>query len=78
MQYHVKHYTFDEVEMEKTLFSSYIEDDCWAFVRNHLTCNNAAVRDNAKYYVVMDSLKRVYSPSMDVVLLKKFNNMKAA
>jgi len=62
----------DDVETEITLYRSYYQIDCWSFVRNHLTCPNPKVKSQAKKYVVMDSQRRCYDPSMDVVLLRKY------
>lgn len=75
MYYYVKHYTFDAVETEKILLKSMCENVCWDFIRNHLTCSDPKIRKNANQYVVMDSLNRLYDPSMDIVYLKKFNGI---
>lgn len=71
MMYEVKFFEFSAVEMEQTLFRSNSEEDCWAFVRNHLTCGVPSIKEKAKRYVVMDSLRRCYDPSYDVYILKK-------
>jgi hypothetical protein len=74
----VKHFEFENNStMEKTLFTSNSESDCWAFVRNHLTCGISTIRKNAMNYVVMDSLGRCYDESMDIIALKKFERIAA-
>lgn len=71
--FEVKLFDFaDEIEVEFTLFRSHYEVDCWSFVRNHLTCANPKVKHQAKKYIVMDSQRRCYDPSMDVVFLRKY------
>jgi len=70
--YEVKFFDFEDgVEIEMTLYRSYYQIDCWAFVRSHLTCSNSKVKSQAKKYVVMDSQRRCYDPSIDVLLLRK-------
>lgn len=71
MEYSVKYYDFNKIEMEQTLYKSAYEADCWSFVRNHLTCGVRSIREKAKKYVIMDSLGRCYDPSYDVLILKK-------
>jgi hypothetical protein len=72
--YEVKYFEFEDpcTETELTLFRSAYQVDCWAFVRNHLTCHNPIIKKRAKFYVVMDSQRQCLDPSMDVILLRKF------
>lgn len=69
--YEVKFYDFGMVEVEQVLFRSYSEDECWDFVRNHLTCGVPSIRLKAKKYVVMNALGRVCDPPMTIVYLKR-------
>lgn len=71
MMYAVKSFEIGPVECEKTLFKSAVETDCWDFIRNHLTCGDKKTRDKARFYVVMDSIRRCYDPSYDIYILKK-------
>lgn len=72
----VKFYEFDKVQMEQILFRSYFEDQCWNFIRNHLTCSIPSIQLKALNYIVMDNLNRTYDPPIQIILLSK--NLKAA
>ena len=72
--YEVKYFEMEDpyTETEHTLFRSAFQIDCWAFVRNHLTCSDPIIKKRAKHYIVMDSQRRCMDPSTDVILLRKF------
>jgi hypothetical protein len=42
--------------IERILFRSYSESDCWSFIEQRLNCFIPTIRQEAKHYVVLDSL----------------------
>lgn len=62
-------------DIEKVLFSSFVERYCWDYVRARLEHGSEQVRDTAMLYVVKNSFDEFVDFPVDIVALRNYNKI---